>query len=317
MALEIPASLQDLSDQVTEVVQHTRPASSATEVTNAINWGLGKAYRAIAAVRHQPFQSFVDPFALVAEQAEYDVGLYDPPVWRPHRLLVGAPTGSTPLILFRYAPLSSREFQEAELSRAGTFSTLLYDLLTGWLPGTVRTIQAGATATVMTLDAIGSLQTGSYVSVPGVGPLVNIGGVSTGLRETYRGTVTVVAGAVVTVQPAMSVAPATGVLLTPLRRRVLRIAPTPRTGAVGRLFYQYRPPRLVVNTDLLDPLVAEHRDMVVFYAIAYLLQGVNDGQSRMFFDQAQEMRSELMQAMDPIAGQDGEALQTALDIGDW
>jgi len=317
MGLEIPSSLADVRTVVLAITDHVRPTATA-EANNAVNMGVQKAVRAISSVRNQAFQSFVDPFTILANTAEYDLGLYDPPVWRPHRLLVGQPTGNTRSILFRYRALTSPDFERAELSVSATFSALFYDILTGRLPGTAQAVTASTVAATSTVTVASAtdFQSGTYVQIPGAGPTVTAPGATSSFPGTYLGVVVSKSGLVLTVAPALT-ASATGSTCTPLRRRVMRIAPTIPDSVSGRLFYQFHPPTLVADTDLLDPLIAEHRDMVVYYAAAHLLRSVNEADAQRWLEQAQEMRSEMLQSMDPLSGSNTESFGTDMDFGDW
>lgn len=318
MPLQIPESLSSIRTLVLAVTDHVRPVLSA-EADAAINFGYFKGIRALSAARNQVFQSFVDPFTLTPGTSEYDVGLYDPPVWRPIRLLVGSPTGGGRIIYFRYRALTSMDFQEREVAAAGSFSVLLYDILAGQLPGTAVPIittnfpTLPSTVTVA-VASVGAFQNGTAVRIPLAGPVVTYGNQT--MPSTYTGVVTNVAAGVLELQPNVT-ATAAGQTITPLRRRVLKIAPVIADTVSGRLFYQYRPAPLVVDTDLLDPFIAEHRDMVVYYAVSQLLLAVNDADSRRWFEMAQEMRSELMQDLEPLAGQNTEHVDSDIVWGDW
>lgn len=320
MPLEVPESLSSIRALVELITQHVRPASTAEE-NAAINFGYKKATRALASVRNQAFQAFVDPFTLSANTTEYDIGVYDPPVWKPHRLLVGAPGGTVRTIFFQYAALTSQEFQERETGAASVFSTLLYDVLVGQLAGTTVAITATnfptlpSTITVAVAN-VGQFQNGTAVRIPLVGPVVTYG--TETMAGTYLGVVTNVntGTGLIELQPNLTATPAT-LSVTPLRRRVLKIVPPLSDSVSGRLWYQYRPGVLVNDTDLLDPFIAEHRDMVVYYAAAQLLRAVNDGDAQRWFEMAQEMRSEMLQDGDPLAGQNSEALGSGLPWGDW
>ena len=122
---EVPLTLLDLKNLVIQIVQHSRPVpTSSAEVTNAVNFGYGKAVRALASARYESLQSFVDPFTLRSGVKEYDLSLIDPPVWRPHKLIVDGSGGTTRTIMFRYRAITSSEFQDSEVARAGTGRTM-------------------------------------------------------------------------------------------------------------------------------------------------------------------------------------------------
>src|SRR5437870_5183926 len=146
---EVPLSLGDLKQLVAQIVQHTRPIpSTSPELVQAINFGASKAIRAVASARYESFQSFVDPFLLRSGVKEYDLSLIDPPVWRPHKLIVDGSGGTTRTIMFRYRAITSSEFQDSEVARAGTFNSLYYSILTGMLPGTAQAATGGSGTTV-------------------------------------------------------------------------------------------------------------------------------------------------------------------------
>jgi hypothetical protein len=308
--VESPVLLSDIRLLVQNLVQHTRPVPAGPEANQAINFGYFKAIRALSAVRSQLFQSYVDPFTLQSGVDEYDVSLYDPPLWRPHRLLVAGTTQRRTL-KFRYRSLASEEFEAAEVSRAGSFAVLFYDVLEGMLPGIAAPCGAGATATIIPLADTSGFSVGGLAKVEGIGGTILPGGltVPASITEYVR---LITPNVSITVAPPMAIFPAAGFLVTPIRRRVLKIVPAMSESISGRLYYQYQPQRLVSDTDVLDSLVADHRDMIVWYAASMLLQGVNDSQAARWFEQAQEMRSEAMQACEPLSSQNSEALGSDL-----
>lgn len=316
MALELPLTLADLKASTRALVEHTRPApSDSRELTDAINFGYGKALRAIRAVRNEHNVSFVDPFSLSSGVSDYDLSAITPVVGRVVRMLV---TGGTRPISFKYRALASLEFQAAELSRGGSFEEILYTILEGLMPGPSATTVAGAAvagaSTTIPLVAVGDelrFPLGCRVKIPGAGPNQVVGAL--GVVSDYYGVVVGVAPASLQVVPNCVVMPGAGVVVTPYQTRVMRVAPPPNAGVSGRLYYQIAMRKLRDDADVIDALVSEFgEDMVVYYAASRLLQGVNDAQGGRFFDQAQEMRSELMQGVDPGSGQSPEAMDSDL-----
>src|SRR5438034_3885688 len=96
-------TLGDVASLVRSGLDHTRPVSDI-EMRQAINYGMGKATRAILSVRPQFFLAVIDPFTLQAGVSEYDVGMLSPPLWRPFRLkVVGDSANRT--VRFKYRSL--------------------------------------------------------------------------------------------------------------------------------------------------------------------------------------------------------------------
>lgn len=304
--------LSSLRAKVRALLQHTRDVDN-TELDGAINYGYGKAIKAILATRPESFLSFRDAFTLAAGVKEYDVSGYDPPVLRPVRLLAAGGNGSRGA-MFRYRSMVDGEVQglDADGDRGSGF--FYYDFLTGMLPGTARVISA-AMAGSLTLDSVTDLEVGSCLSVPLVGPVVSFGGET--FPGIWTGIVTSIAGLVVTVEPDFTVVPIPGALATPQRRRLMVLSPAPSESVTGRLFYNYRPARLVRDTDVLDAIVAEHEDLVVTYALAILGRAVGDSNAARWWDDAEGQRSELMQDADPTGIGSASFGSDLIGMGDW
>lgn len=307
MSVAVPISAGDLKTFVKTVTDHTRPVTDP-EMLEALNYGYDKAIKAVLAVRTQVFLSFTDSFTLVGGQQDYDIGAYDPPLYRPTRLLVGSATVRA--IKFRYKALTDNEFEAQESSRAGTAANFFYDVLEGLFPGTATTSTA-ASATTVTVASAAGIVVGTLLQILGSGTNQTLPGGAT-IPTTYYGVVRGIVGNVLTMAPAFTAQPVNGTTITPMRQRLLRLAPAPGDSVTGRLYYQYRPAKLVALTDYLDPIVAEHRAVIEYFAISQLLRSVNDAEASQWFQEAQQLRSELIQEIDPLSGQNSEALGTDL-----
>ncbi|MCI4355113.1 MAG: hypothetical protein L3K06_07095, partial [Thermoplasmata archaeon] len=99
MSILVPATAGEAVALIQTPASRTRPASSA-ELYQALNYGVGKAIRAISAVRPQYFATFLDPFTLQAGVDEYDLSLLSPPLFRVHRLVVSGNHGVSTVIFF-------------------------------------------------------------------------------------------------------------------------------------------------------------------------------------------------------------------------
>lgn len=309
----VPVSLQELKAKVRSMLSHARPIGEA-ELTNVINYGYGKAIRAALAVRPQLFLSYVDPFTIPAQTSEVDVSFFDPPLFRPVRLTANRADGRG--IGFRYASLGSTEFEEGEFATAGATEVILYDVLSGMFPGTPVLVTSATTAQI-TVDATTGIQVGTLIAVAGSGPVETLTDGDT-VPGTYRGVVTGVAGLVLSISPDLTVVPGAGVAVTPLRRRMMRFSPVLGSALTGRLYYNYRPAKLVNDADLVDPVIAEHDDMIVSYALGKAKHNVGDADGDRYFGDGQDQRSEMIQEVDPIAAGSSEALGSGLaGIRDW
>jgi hypothetical protein len=97
-----------------------------------------------------------------------------------------------------------------------------------------------------------------------------------------------------------------------MRRRVMRIAPTPPAVYSGRLYYDYRLPHIRTLDDVLDPDASESRDLIIHYALSMVCRAVNDAEADRWKASGDELRAELMQGIDPLSGQNTEALGSAM-----
>lgn len=310
---DLPLTLGELKARVRALLQWTRDADD-TELRDAINFGYGKGIKAVLATRSESFMSYVEPFTLSAGVSEYDVGIYDPPIFRPIRLLVGEGSAANEAF-FRYKSIVDAEYQEADAETSGSGLLFLYDFLTGLLPGTTAIVQNAVTGSV-TVDALGSIVQGSLISVPGCGPAQAVGAET--VPSIYRGIVTQITGLTLSVEPDFTVVPAAATVVTQLRRRVMKIVPRPSQTLTGRLWYNYRPARLSRDTDMLDMLVAEHEDMIVHYALTQLGWATGDTNANRWYESAQEERSEMMQDLGTVTGQDSAEMGSGLwGVEDW
>jgi len=279
---------------------HTRPVATA-EMNEAINFGLGKVRRALRSVRPQPQLSFVDNFALVAGQTEYDVSALAPPLVKPVKFVVPSVQGSSQIIWFRYFATESADFQEAENNPQGGYTWVLYDLHEGLFPGPKVTLSL-ATSTALTA-AVGQtpLGIGSHFVIPNFGvPAIAAPPPATNTIPTdYYGIVTGLSGQVMTVAPSLTAPlPPANTVLQQMRRKLLRLVPALNVGATGRFWYQYTRERLSADGDLVEPLVAEHIDCLVSYALSVLKLSVGDADTDRWLSRAEAMRSEMMQDVD-------------------
>jgi hypothetical protein len=301
---------------VRSYLDHTRPVSDL-ELRQAINYGYGKAIKAILAVRPQSFLSVARPFTFSGNVTEYDIGNYDPPFWRPYRLKVVG-TNNTRSIRFKYRPMIDEDFQEKEESTSGAFSEIAYDILFGQFPATTpATTLTGAVPTSHLLQVVSTVgfSPGMLVQIVGSGDAQRMPNNTGVFPTTYLGVVVSVSNAtdlVVTPSFGTVAAPPAGTPVTVMTRQLLKIAPGLRETLSGDLWYNYRPARLLADGDLLEPMISDHVDMVVSYAMAQLKRAVGDVDSRDYFEDGQAQRSELAQDIDPVSGQNSTAVGTDL-----
>ena len=307
-AASLPISADDLKTFLKQITDHTRPTTDA-ELLQGLNYGYDKAIKAVLSVRSQYFLSYVDPFTFVTNQQDYDLTTFDPPLFRPVRLMVGGQNGSRS-IRFRYRNLTNPEFEEREAGNGGTFSLFVYDVLEGSFPLATAVTDGSGSTTGFGVDDASGFTVGGVIKVPRGGAVMLPASVNA--RSTYVGSVTSVLPTAITVQPPMSFAVPAGITVTAIAQRVLRIAPPPNIGVSGRLYYQYQPAKLLAFTDLIDPLVSEHRDLITFYAASLLLRSSNDAEAANWFQEAQQLRSELMQHIEPLSAQNTEGLSSDL-----
>jgi hypothetical protein len=288
------------------------------ELYQALNYGVSKAVRAISASRPQSFSSWVEPFSIGGGVTEYDVSSFSPSLFRPWRLVCNGNQGASSVVLFKYASITTQEFEDAEVSTAGAVANqLVYDVLDGMLPsGTATTTaDANATDTLIQLTVGDKVQAGNYLIIPGMVQYAPVG--ANPMPTDFTCLVTsVLVGTppYVFVNPGLPVNMASGRVMTVMRRRVLKIVPALAQTYTGRLWYVYTPNRLRQDGDLLPISLADrHIDMVVSYAVGLLKRSVDDAMENRWALEATEMRSELMQDTEPISGQNSEALGSGLD----
>ena len=335
MATPIPATLADLRTLVTQSVSSTS-VFSRSQVLQAINYGYKRALRAVRAVRPQHTLSYVDEFTFAAGVSEYDISAITPCIWRPVKLIVPrvpaetSQTGGGRTVLFQYRDFRDQDFLDRESTPAGTFERVVYDILEGLLPKTVAGSAVTTTIAVQLGGNLDQIEVADASSIV-IGDPIKVLGVGQGkvldaenaepdytLDSDYFGRVTGKSGVTITVSPRMRAEPAIGVGVTTFRTRILTIAPALATSLTGRLYYMTQRERLQKDTDVLDASVSEHQDVVVAYAMAWLLRTVNDMEAERWFGDAQEMRAELMQDLEPMSAENTEALSSGLaGIGDY
>jgi hypothetical protein len=313
-------TVQDLYTALRAVTDHSRPAYDA-EIIGCLNFGYKEVIRTVASVRPEFFASFSNSFTLPPSTYEIDVSTLDPPLLRPIRL-TATQSGRNTAILFRYRALHHQEYEASEMAQiTGTFNVILYDVLQGRFPGTPGTVAATSTGNSITLVDATNFPPGTYVTLPGPPrtPLANVAEtVQPGFTEPYYGVVMTRsppgASGVITLAPPISPSWTTqnGTQIIPLRRQILRLANPPSQQQTGQLWYQYRPNRLVNLTEIIDPIVAEHQDMLLYYAIGQYLAAVNDTEAGSWLQKAQLLKSEAMQDIEPLSGQNSEALDSGL-----
>jgi hypothetical protein len=305
---------------------------STTEVLTAINYGYGKIVRAVRSVNPQNFLTYYDNFSLTVGESEYDLSAFDPPVWRPIKLVVpkipANNVGTETVVLFEYRDFRSQDFGEREGSARGAFNVFYYDIMQGRIPqrnaadptaaGNAQIVSSPGVTQFLVLDTIsGGINEGQLVRVPLMGPKH-----LTSVETDYWGTVIAVTSGggnyTVTVAPDMTTQPSGDEWIQLFRTSVLMVAPSPSTAMTGRLYYLYAPAKLVADNDVLDMIASAHRDSIVAYAASWLLRSTNDDQAERWFLEAQEMRSELMQDIDPVGGQNSTGLGSGLHglVGD-
>jgi hypothetical protein len=323
MSLPVPMTAGEANQLIKNIITRTRPVNDL-ELYQALNYGIGKAVRALSASRPQLFSSWVEPFAIGGGVTEYDVSGLSPSLFRPWRLVCSGNQGQSSVVLFRYAAITTQEFEDAEISTAGAVSNnLLYDVLDGLLPAGTVTFHATAVAasntfTVSAADA--SLpRVGNFVVIPNGGNTRVPDGWSGTVLDDYTGLITSVVpigggGATISVQPTFPSVQAAGTVASIMRRRILKIVPALQQTYSGRLWYVYTPPRMRMDGDVVPISLADrHIDMVVAYAVGLLKRSVDDAMENRWALEATEMRSELMQDSEPTSGQNTESLGTALD----
>lgn len=333
----VPTTLAEFRARVESITKHSAVYDNA-ELDQAINMGYRRMLRALRAVRSNPFTSYVDNFVLTQGQSEVDISTINPPIWRISRLVsppIPATLGSnaTQAITFEYKDSRDPDFEDRELG-GYTTTRVLYDVLQGRLP--VRVASTSYTTLMFAALSDGDVvqlggvpagvvpYVGQELSIVGVGPtraVVGDGNEPTiSLPSDYFGRVTSVGGVgpELGVTPRLSEVGASGNEVTLYMSRMLRLAPAmPRT-VTGRLYYVYRPERLIKASDAIVPLLAEHDDAIVAYAAGWLQRSTNDADSDRWTLEAQEMRSEAMQDLEPLADENTEGLSSDLfGLGDW
>ena len=315
----LPLSAGDVVTLIDNVIKRTR-ATSQAELYQALNYGTGKAIRAVSAVRPQYFASFVDPFVINAQQTEYDISNFNPPLLRPSKLVCTGNAGKSSVLLFAYREIMAREFEDAETSVVGVSSTLLYDVLEGMLPGPTTLTTTGILTPGVTAIPVADttqFQTGSLVTMPVGGTPGTPDGWAISVPQPYQGFVISTTAATgpgdLNVDPPIGANVSPGTVITPIRRRILYLAPQVGQGYSGRLWYVYQPNRMAQAADLFPPGLVRHVDMVVAYALAFLKRGMDDGMEARWQMDATEQRAELMQDLEPMSGQNTTAVGSDLD----
>lgn len=327
MSLPIPMTAGEANQLIQNIITRTRPVNSL-ELYQALNYGIGKAVRALSASRPQLFSSWVEPFTIGGGVTEYDVSGFSPSLFRPWRLVCNGNQGQSSVVLFRYAAITSQEFEDSEISTSGAVSNnLLYDVLDGLLPGgTITSLfdsPMGANSLIVSPADGAKVNLGNFLVVPNLGDARNPPGWDPGwVSDDYTGMVvgkgirTDLPGNpyVVTAEPLFPQDMPVGTVATVMRRRIIKIVPALQQTYTGRLWYVYNPPRMRIDGDVLPISLADrHIDMVVAYAVGLLKRSVDDSMETRWALEATEMRSELMQDSEPISGQNTESLGTALD----
>jgi hypothetical protein len=324
MSLAFPMTAGEANQLIQNIITRTRPVSNA-ELYQALNYGIAKAVRAISASRPQYFASWVEPFTIGGGVTEYDVSSFSPSLFRPWRLVCNGNQGQSSVVLFKYASITTQEFEDAEVSTSGAVANnLLYDVLDGLLPGAVVyaavAMNAGANAIPLSAADFAAVKLGNFVVVANFGNAVTKPGWDSGWAfDDYTATVVGLqtggpTGQEMIVEPPLPQAFPTTQPIQLMRRRVIKIVPALQQTYTGRLWYVYTPTRLRQDGDPLPIGLADrHIDMVVAYAVGLLKRAVDDSMENRWALEATEMRSELMQDTEPVSGQNSEALGSALD----
>lgn len=333
----VPVTLGELRTRVEHIVANSA-TFSPDELDGAINHGYRRMLRALRSVRSQPFQSYVDNFALDQGQAEVDISRIDPPIWRISQLVsppIPATLGAnaTQFVTFEYKDSRDPDFRNRELG-AFTTTRVLYDVIEGRLPVRVDTLSYTATVASVVgsgdevvlsgLPATIVPYVGQEVAIVGAGPKRVIEGdgmePTANLPSDYFGRVTSWASGTATlgVTPRLSDTAVTGAEVTLYASKMLRLAPAMPRSVTGRLYYTYRPARLIKASDAISALLSEHDDAIVAYAASWLLRSTNDADSDRWMLEGQEMRSEALQDLDPLVDENTEGLSSDLfGLGDW
>ena len=319
MAAPAPMALWQVKALVTAHLVHTRPVGTS-ELNEAINFGLGKVRRALRSVRPQPQLSFLDNFQLQAGITEYDVSTLSPPLAKPVKFVVPQAAGSAQIIMFRYFASESEDYLQAENNPQGGYTWVLYDLMEGLFPGLTSTVSASGSVTVQVAPGEPTFPVGTYILIPGAGAGSNAGTATSPILipSDYYGIVTTVVSQTMGLSPTVPSPPPPGVVITQMRRKILKLVPSLNTSATGRFWYQYTRERLVADGDIVEPVVAEHIDCLVAYALSRLKLSVGDADTDRWLQQAEAMRSEMMQDVDLGSWQNTEHLGSDLiGLVDW
>lgn len=301
------ATVRDLYDALRAITDHTRPAFDP-EIISCLNYGYQSVVRAVASVRSQFLESFVDPLTIPAspqpgQAVDVDLSLVEPLLWRPTLMRLTNGSSGVRALRFRYSSQVSLDSRSVETSNTGTFSTLYYDILTGRLPGQSDTVTNFLPFTV-----------GNPALFP-VGQRVQIAPPPATSMPVFYGQVRVASPMLF--DPEWPVGFDSGVprAITQVRSRIMRVANPSMQSYTGRLYYTYRPPKFTDLGQLLDPVVSEHQDLIVYYAISMYLRSVNDTEASSWFQNAQLLRSELMQDLEPMSNENSEHLDS--DLWGW
>jgi len=174
MSLSFPMTAGEANQLISNIITRTRPVSTA-ELYQALNYGVQKAVRAISASRPQFFASWVEPFSIGGGVTEYDVSGLSPSLFRPWRLVCNGNQGSSSVVLFKYASITTQEYEEAEVSTSGAVANqLIYDVLDGLLPVVVGApveldTPAGFNCLPITMPGFVPVAAGSILIVPNLG----------------------------------------------------------------------------------------------------------------------------------------------------
>ena len=105
-------------------------------------------------------------------------------------------------------------------------------------------------------------------------------------------------------------------LVQPLGVPTLAVAPALASDDTPLISAIYQPPRLSVVGDVVEPIVEQHIEVVLAYAMEWLLRAVNDADADRWGADAVQHRSHLIQHIAPKIEQQTQAVGSALwDMG--
>jgi hypothetical protein len=97
---------------------------------------------------------------------------------------------------------------------------------------------------------------------------------------------------------------------------VLALAPALKTETTALASSIYQPTLLTDSAPTLEPVFDNYQDMIVGYALAWLLRGVNDSEKKEWFDVAEQIKLEMLSHIGPATEQGTDHFDTGLSWDD-